>query len=153
MSTADNKVIIRTYYESTGQGETANLVRKIDDPAAVEKMLKEGMSNLFSPDCILHYPEGDKTIDEDIKNLTMQFMAFPDMNVTVHDIIAEDDKVVTRFTVNATNEKPFMGIPATGKRIKLDAISIYRLSGGKVVEGWWLGDMLGMMQQLGGLPE
>ncbi len=153
MSTADNKVIIRTYYESTSQGETANLVRKIDDPAAVEKMLKEGMGNLFSPDCILHYPEGDKTIDEDIKNLTMQFMAFPDMNVTVHDIIAEDDKVVTRFTVNATNEKPFMGIPATGKRIKLDAISIYRLSGGKVVEGWWLGDMLGMMQQLGGLPE
>jgi steroid delta-isomerase-like uncharacterized protein len=152
MSTVDNKTIIRTYYESTSQGEMANLIRQINDPADLEKILKEGMSNLFSPDCIIHYPEGDKTIDEDIKNLTMQMMAFPDMKATVHDIIAEDDKVVTRFTMNATNEKPFMGIPATGKRVKLDVISIYRLANGKVVEGWWLGDVLGIMQQLGGLP-
>jgi predicted ester cyclase len=149
MSLENNKLIIRSYYESTGQKEIIDLVRKSDNPEDIEQMLKSAMTELFSPECIIHYPEGDKTIDEDIKNLTMQLVAFPDMKATVYDIIAEEDKVVTRFTMHATNEKPYMGIPATRKRIKLDGISIYRLVADKVVEGWWIGDMLGVMQQLG----
>lgn len=153
MSLEENKTIIRRYYESTGHEEAVKLIRQAENPAAeVEKMLKVALSNVYSPDCIIHYPEGDKTIDEDIRTLSMQMTAFPDMKTRVNDMIAEGNKVMTRFTLQATHEGPFLGIPATGKKIKLEAISIYRIANGKVVEGWWLGDMLGVLRQLGVIP-
>jgi steroid delta-isomerase-like uncharacterized protein len=153
MTIENNKSIIRHYYESTGNEETVKLFRQVENPAAeAEKTLKIALAEVFSSDCVIHYPEGDKTIEEDIRNLAAQVAAFPDMKTNVNDMIAEGDKVVTRFTLQATHDGPYMGIPATGKKIKLEVISIYRLENGKVVEGWWLGDMLGVLQQLGVIP-
>lgn len=75
--------------------------------------------------------------------------SFPDLRITVEDIIAEGDKVVGRFVVNGTNTGSFMGMPATGKSFTYDEIVIVRFDNGKIVEHWAEMDALGMMQQLG----
>ncbi len=78
--------------------------------------------------------------------------AFPDLQVTVDDLVAEEDKVVARFTVRGTHRGTLMGIAPTGKNIEISAISIMRVDGGKFVEEWEVYDALGMMQQLGAIP-
>jgi predicted ester cyclase len=81
------------------------------------------------------------------------YTAFPDMHYTVEDLIAEGDKVVCRWTVRATHQGEFMGVPATGKVVTWTGISITRFAGGKDVEDWESFDMLGLMQQLGAIPQ
>jgi predicted ester cyclase len=78
-----------------------------------------------------------------------QRTAFPDMDVTIDDITADGDRVWDRLTIRATNTGPFMGIPATGKRVTFEVFDLTRFAGGKVVEHWGVADNLGMMQQLG----
>lgn len=85
--------------------------------------------------------------------VTTVHSAFPDVRFTVEDQVAEDDKVVTRFTITGTHQAEFAGIPATGKGIIITALNIHRVSRGKVQEGWLNWDALGMMQQLSGVPE
>jgi steroid delta-isomerase-like uncharacterized protein len=78
--------------------------------------------------------------------------AFPDIHFTVEDLIAEDDKVVTRWSVTGTQKGEFAGVPATGKSVHVSAINIHRLSDGQIHEAWLNFDALGMMQQLGAIP-
>ena len=77
--------------------------------------------------------------------------AFPDLHFTIEDMIAENDKVVTRLTLTGTHLGEFRGVPATGKPIKITANWIHRLAGNRIVEGkdWGEWDTLGMMKQLG----
>jgi steroid delta-isomerase-like uncharacterized protein len=75
--------------------------------------------------------------------------AFPDWTVTVDDIIAEGDKVVARATGRGTHLGEYMGIPPTGKTVKVSWIAIYRVANGKLAEHWQHIDELGLRQQLG----
>ncbi len=79
--------------------------------------------------------------------------AFPDAQVTVEDQIAEGDKVATRYTGQGTHQGDFAGIPATGRQVTVTGISIDRIEGGKIVETWNQLDQVGMLQQLGAIPE
>ena len=78
--------------------------------------------------------------------------AFPDLHVTVEDLIAEGDKIVGRVTLTGTHQGELMGIPATGKKVSFSEILIARISNGKVVELWEVSDTMTMMQQLGVTP-
>jgi steroid delta-isomerase-like uncharacterized protein len=78
--------------------------------------------------------------------------AFPNLHFTIDDLLAEGDKVTTRWTVTGTHQSEFAGIPATGKPVTVAAINIHRIVDGKVQEGWLNWDALGMMQQLGVIP-
>jgi steroid delta-isomerase-like uncharacterized protein len=78
--------------------------------------------------------------------------AFPNPRLSLDDVITEGDKVACRFTMQATHKGEFMGIPPTGKEVKVPGITILRFSGGKCVERWNQADMLGWMQQLGVVP-
>ncbi len=77
---------------------------------------------------------------------------FPDLHITIEDIIAEGDKVATRATARGTHKGEFMNIPPTGKQVTVTSIAIQQIAGGKVVEVWVNIDHLGMMQQLGAVP-
>jgi steroid delta-isomerase-like uncharacterized protein len=68
-------------------------------------------------------------------------------------VIGEDDLVATRWTVSGTHEAEFFGVPATGKRVTSEGMNFYRLSNGKVTEVWTQFDGVGLMQQLGAIPE
>jgi steroid delta-isomerase-like uncharacterized protein len=78
--------------------------------------------------------------------------AFPDCHFTVDDMIAEGDRVVTKKTFTGTHTGEFMGIPATGKPVKITFVDILRLRDGKIVEHWLSMDQLSFMQQLGVIP-
>ena len=80
---------------------------------------------------------------------TRRNLAFPDWTVTVDDIIAEGDKVVARATGQGTHRGEYMGIPPTGKVVKVSWIAIYRVTNGKLAEHWQNIDELGLRQQLG----
>jgi steroid delta-isomerase-like uncharacterized protein len=77
--------------------------------------------------------------------------AFPDIQVTVEDQIAEGDKVSTRRTWQATHQGPYRGIAATGRRVKWTQISIVRFVDGRIVEDWAVADELSILRQLGQL--
>ena len=75
--------------------------------------------------------------------------AFPDLQVTVEDMIAEGDKVVAFKTLTGTHRGTHLGVPPTGKRVTYQIISIYRIKDGKIAAYWGLQDELSLKRQLG----
>ena len=78
--------------------------------------------------------------------------AFPDMHWKVEEQIAEGDKVVTRFEWTGTHRGEFLGVPATGRRVKVWGIVIDRLDGDRIKDTRIIMDTLGLMTQLGAIP-
>lgn len=80
------------------------------------------------------------------------FEAFPDLQVQADDVLAEGDRLVTRWTATGTHLGSLMGIPPTGKTVRVTGIAIDRMQNGQSVEHWEVMDQLGLMQQLGVIP-
>ena len=113
------------------------------------------IEEFYPPDLVWHEPDQDIRGYEEARQFVSTFFdAFPDMNITVEDAIAEGDKVVTRYTIRGTHrgETEEFG-PPTGRQMELEGITIHRIEGGKIVEEWERYDNLSVMQQLGLVPE
>ena len=101
---------------------------------------------------------GDRADTVDLQNETAQLFingyrtAFPDLQMSVDDMVAEGDRVAVRWTARGTNTGPLMNMPASGKVATVTGISILTLSGGKVAEQRSNWDTLGMLQQFGVIP-
>jgi steroid delta-isomerase-like uncharacterized protein len=78
--------------------------------------------------------------------------AFPDLAIAEVEIIADGDTAASRWTAEGTNDGEFMGMPATGKRIRVEGMNFYKLADGRVTEVWTQFDGVSMMQQLGLMP-
>jgi steroid delta-isomerase-like uncharacterized protein len=91
---------------------------------------------------------------EAVKQLfTMMQSAFPNMRWEPEEVLVDGDRAVARVRFNATNDGEFMGMPATGKNVSIQAIDIIRFSeDGLAREHWGVLDMMGLMQQLGAAP-
>ncbi len=76
---------------------------------------------------------------------------FPDLQITIDDMIAEGDRVVYRGTARGTQQVVFMGIPSTGKQVTVAVIEIFRIENGKITEHWGGPDTMDLVQQLGGV--
>jgi steroid delta-isomerase-like uncharacterized protein len=74
--------------------------------------------------------------------------ALPDLTATEKDIVAEGDTVAVRYVVEATHQGNLLGIPATGRRVRWEAVDVYRVSNGKIVEEWAADDMLAILAGL-----
>ena len=137
MSAEENKALVRRFVDEV---QSAGNIDAIDE--------------LCSPEFVNHSaPSGMPPNREGVKQVTAMFrQAFPDSYFTVEDMIAEGDKVATHKTFHGTHEGEFMGMPPTGRRVSMELIDIVRISEGRVVEHWSMGDNLGMMQQLGVIP-
>jgi steroid delta-isomerase-like uncharacterized protein len=75
--------------------------------------------------------------------------ALPDLDPQEQDIIANEDTVVVRFVVEATHQGDLLGIPATGRRVRWDAVDVYKLRDGKISEEWAADDLTAILQQVG----
>jgi steroid delta-isomerase-like uncharacterized protein len=137
MLTEQNKAIVRRVIEEFWN--TGNLA-KVDE--------------LFAANYINHEPNDPEARDlQGFKQgAAAMFTAFPDLKVTIEDLVAEGDKVTKRYTVRGTQTGELTGIPPTGKQVTITGINIYRIADGKVAEIWWNYDALGMMQQIGVIP-
>jgi len=78
--------------------------------------------------------------------------AFPDFRVKIEDAIAENDRVVLRWHANMTHSGKFLSYPATGKKVDISGITIFRISKGKIVAGWDKWDQLELLEQIGAVP-
>jgi steroid delta-isomerase-like uncharacterized protein len=92
-------------------------------------------------------PESEK------KRVTHYRNAFPDMRLTIEDIIAEGETVIARWSCRGQHKGELNGIAPTGKQVAFTGVTIARFAGGKMVEGFVNWDALGLMQQLGVVPE
>jgi predicted ester cyclase len=91
---------------------------------------------------------------EDAKQEAASFRrGFPDVTSTIEDLIAEGDKVVARWRSHATHQGDYMGIAPSGKEVEFTGISVYRIEEGKIAESWTVEDQLGLMRQIGAIPE
>ena len=138
MSAQDNKALVRRFVDEVQSGGNISLIDEICSPEFVNHSAPPGVP----ADC------------EGIKIVTAMFRgAFPDSYFTVEDMIAEGDKVATRKTFHGTHEGEFMGIPPSGRSVSMGLIDVVRIDDGRVVEHWSVGDSLGLMQQLGVIPQ
>ena len=134
MSTEDNKALMRRFYEEVFNKKNLAAIDDFIDPNQVDHALPPGM------------PGG---IEGTRQAIGMYLTAFPDMHLTVEDMIAEGDKVVARLTSRGTHQGAYMGIPPTGKPVTVTLIDIIRIAGGKSVEHWLEFNAMGLLQQLG----
>lgn len=138
MSVETSKALVRRFYE--------DVINKGDMGLAEE---------LLAPD-YKEYPgvPGGSGLTGFKQFVAMVSTAFPDIRVTVEDLIAEEDKVVARVTVSGTHRGVLLGsIQPTDRHATWTGIDIIRVAGGKIVERWNQRDLLGLMQQLGVIPE
>jgi steroid delta-isomerase-like uncharacterized protein len=113
------------------------------------------LDELLAPDYINHTPATPDlpTGPEGVKGVVSMFRsAMPDLRVVVEDMIAEGDKVATRYTLEGTHEGELFGVPPTGQRLSIKSFTAERVSEGKIREHWRVSDNLDMMQQLGVIP-
>ena len=142
MSIEENKAVVRRFYEEWNKGLEAGM-------AAIEEYC--------APDYVWHSPSPGVFPDLDRAGMKQfgraGFTAFPDWHYTLEDLIAGGDKVVARYTFRGTHQGDFMGMPPTGKQVSVTGIEIHRIEDDKFVESWANSDALGMMQQLGVIPQ
>src|SRR3712207_2976242 len=134
-SAEENKAIARRWSEELwGQGNLA-----VAD-------------EIVAPDYVRHDPGNPFPVlgGEDVKrSVTWLHETLPDLHIQVEDMVAEGDRVVSRYTVTATDTQGYLGHPPTGRLIRASAIQIFRFEDGMVAESWAVRDDLGILVQLG----
>ena len=113
------------------------------------------IEEFYSPDFVWHEPDQDIRGYEQAKQFVSSFFeAFPDISITVDDVIAEGDQAVSRYTIRGTHQGETEDFgPPTGRQMELQGITIHRFENGKIVEEWERYDNLSVLQQLGLAPE
>ncbi len=137
MSTEENKALARRAWEIVSP-DNLDLIEEV-----------------YAPDLVWHEPDQDiRGYDQAKQFVSTFFAAMPDINITVEDLIAEGEKVVSRYTIRGTHqgETEEFG-PPTGRQMQLEGITIHRFEDGKIVEEWERYDNLSVLQQLGLAPE
>ncbi len=134
-----NKATVRRFQDAMSSHDAELISKTIDEVA--------------EPDVLIRTPlpvkaTGAQALKEVFGRL---HRAFPDLHITVEDLIAEGDKVVCRNTVTGTHQGDYMGLPPTGKSVKYNEIFIMRFAGGRLAETWGVVDVLSQMRQLGAI--
>jgi steroid delta-isomerase-like uncharacterized protein len=134
MSAEESKAIMRQFWAVWEQGN----VDLLDELLAPEYV----NHTLAAPD-LPPGPEGVKEV------VSMFHSAMPDLKIVVEDMVAEGDKVATRYALEGTHRDELFGAAPTGERLSIKSITLERVSGGKIREHWRVTDEMGMMRQLG----
>ena len=112
--------------------------------------------DLVSPDAAFHVPGRPDPLtgpEGYLAIIAMMRGGFPDIQWTLEEMVVEPTKVAARFTMRGSHQGPFLGIPPTGRTIAVQALNIYHLSDGHIVKEYGQPDMMGLMQQIGALPQ
>jgi steroid delta-isomerase-like uncharacterized protein len=136
MATEENKALLRRFIEIWNTGNVA-MADEFVNANLVDHSLPPGL------------PPGLAGF----KLLVSGFRAaFPDLRITIDDLMAQGDKAAARVTFRGTQQGEFQGIPATAKSFTMGAIGLLRFEAGEVVEHWATLDLLSLLTQLGVAP-
>jgi steroid delta-isomerase-like uncharacterized protein len=135
-----NKAAIRRFHDTTNTGDPELISMRVDE--------------LVEPDVLIRTPlpiqaTGAQALKEVFARL---LRVFPDLHVTIEDLIAEGDRVASRNTVTGTHLGHYMGHPPTGKPVTYNEIFVFRFVGGRIAETWGVVDVFSQMRQLGLIP-
>jgi steroid delta-isomerase-like uncharacterized protein len=130
---AANKAVVRRFVETVWQAGDLS-----------------GMDDLFTADSVLHEPSGDVRGPDAFSAYNQRYLdAFPDLEYTVEDLLAEGDRVAFRARMRGTHRGRFAGVEPTGRTFEGEGIVVARIVDGKIAERWASFDALGMLRQLG----
>ena len=125
------------------------LVRRFVEEA-VNRGNKHVLAELVTTDHVRHAPDGDLYGPEGVRIDLAEWRAgFPDLKLILEDLIAEGDRVVSRFVLRGTHAGPFLGVAATGRTVAVAGIGIDRISRGRLAECWLVVDTTGLLQPTG----
>jgi predicted ester cyclase len=134
MTTDENKALVQRFYDEVINQKNLAVLDQFLSPSAVNHSVPTGL------------PQGPSQF------LGMHLNAFPDLKVTVEDLLADGDKVIARVSIRGTHQAAFGRTQPRGKPIAVMAINIFRIANGKMVEHWGLADRHSALQQLGIVP-
>jgi len=137
MSSETNKAIVRRFVEQVWNERRLDLVEE------------------FFPEDYVGHSAGAPLSHglEEVKGFIATVLnAYPDFTINIDDMIAEGDKVVTRWRSRGTHQGEPLGIPPTGKLITQEGMAVYRMVDARIAEDWFFPDTMGLMQQLGVIP-
>ena len=136
MSAEENVQLIRRWFQEVwNEGKTQTIHELLDPDAVAVGQLEDGKQLRGAADFVPF-----------VENLRG---AFPYMKLAVEDVFGAEDRVVLRWSATMTHRGNQLGMPATGKVVRLTGITIARIRDGKIVEGWDNWDQLGMLKQIG----
>jgi predicted ester cyclase len=130
----DNKAAVRSCFENGSQGNF------------------DALDAIVSPDYVLH-PEDVRGVDGLKEMVAAYRSAIADLRITIDQQFTEGDYVATRYTVRGTHEGELMGTRPTGRDVAFTGITVSRCRDGKIAEEWELVDTVGLLRQIGALPE
>jgi steroid delta-isomerase-like uncharacterized protein len=135
----DNKTIVRRLYDEVWNKRRLEVIDALISPShALNDPLASGAQ------------VGPKLYKRRVVELTK---SFPDLHFSIEDMIAEKGKVVASWNISGTHKGEFMDIPATGRKVSVEGITIHLITNGKILDSYARWDALGLMRQLGqGLP-
>ncbi len=139
MSLEENKAAVRRFVDEVQSQHRLDLVDELFAPDYIDHAVPVGMPPARGTAYFKQF-------------YTTMLRALPDAQATIHDQIAEGDKVTTRKTFRGTHRGEFMGIPPTGKEVELLVIDIFRVTGGKLAEHWGTWDRLSIFEQIEAMP-
>jgi steroid delta-isomerase-like uncharacterized protein len=145
--------IVRLYDESNNVAHNLAVVSRIWNEIWNKGAL-DASDEVFTKDYLGHLPIMTVHGPEEFKNMVKVYlMAFPDVHLTVEDAFATGDRVTVRWISRGTHLGAMMGFPPSQNKIEVMGISIFRMAGSQVAEEWEGFDTLGMMQQIGAIPQ
>jgi steroid delta-isomerase-like uncharacterized protein len=131
------------------ESDNERLVRRFIE-AVVNRDDIDLLPALVAVDHVGHDPLGDHYGLEGVRiGIAELRAAFPDLRVSIDDVVAAEDRVVHRFTLVGTQMGPYLGLPPTGRPVKATGIALDRVAGGKLAERWVVIDAIGLLRQLG----
>lgn len=128
-----NRAIAATWYEAFNK----------KDATLVDRIVSETWVDIPSPPGT---PAGPAALKQTLVALTT---AFPDLRLTIEDVIQEGDKVVVRSEITGTQKEAFFGIPSKGRRLSIQAVDIHQIKDGKIIRTWHTEDWMTGLHQLG----
>lgn len=134
MSTEENKAIVQRVVDAGNAGDIATF------------------QQLFAENFIHHDP-AVRDLPGFLQFLGSVHAGVPDGHTTIEDMVAEGDQVAKRWVMRGTHTGELFGVPPTGSSVALHGMSIYRITDGLVTDIWWNTDTLGLLQQIGAIPQ
>ena len=130
--------------------ENSDIVRRVVDAGNAGDV--GAFRALFAHDFVHHDP-AIRDLSGFLQFLGAVHAGVPDGHTTIEDMVAKGNRVSKRWTLRGTQTGALLGVPPTNKQIALQGISIYGIERGLVREIWWVTDTLGLLQQLGAIPQ
>lgn len=138
MSTEANKALVRRYLEELWNNRDLSLADEIVNPTYV-----------FHSQSVPEDLHGTEGVGHMVGMITG---AFPDVEFTIEDLVAEGDTVAVRWSALSTHQGDYMGIAPTGKSVTVHLVAIHRVEDGKLAETWVAWDNLAVLRQIGAFP-